>query len=124
MKYMLMMTGNAKAFAEMNSWSRADLEAMIGFMDQVGTDLAERGELVDGNGLAGPDQLKVVQGDLVTDGPFSEAKEVLAGYWVVDVPDEQRAIDIARHISGCPGPGGEPLRQPIGILPVLGAPEA
>jgi hypothetical protein len=129
MKYMVMMHGNAQAFAEMmTSWSPADMKAMIEFMGTLGEDLAAAGELVDGRGLGTPDQLKVVHAGpdgeaVVTDGPFPEAKEVLAGYWLVEVAGEARAIEIAARISACPGPGGQPLNQPVQLLPVLDAPE-
>jgi hypothetical protein len=128
MKYMVMMHGNAQAFAQMADWSPQDIKTMIDFMDTVGGDLAASGELVDARGLATPDQVKAVHAGpdgeaVVTDGPFPEAKEVLAGYWIVDVSDEARAIEIAARVSACPGPGGEPLNQPIQLLPVLDAPE-
>jgi hypothetical protein len=48
---------------------------------------------------------------------------VLAGYWVVDVPSEARAIEIAARASAAPGPGGIPLNQPIEVHPVAEAPE-
>jgi hypothetical protein len=123
-----MMHGNAQAFAEMTGWAPADIKAMIEFMGTVGEDLAAGGELVDARGLATPDQVKVVHAGpdgepVVTDGPFPEAKEVLAGYWIVDVADEARAAEIAARVSACPGPGGAPLNQPIQLLPVLDAPE-
>jgi hypothetical protein len=123
-----MMHGNAQAFAEMTGWAPADIKAMIEFMGTVGEDLAATGELVDARGLAGPEQVKVVQAGpdgepVVTDGPFPEAKEVLAGYWIVEVADEARAVQIATRISACPGAGGRPVNQPIQLLPVLDAPE-
>jgi hypothetical protein len=40
----------------------------------------------------------------VTDGPFAEAKEFLAGYWIVDVERPQRAYEIAARASAAPGP--------------------
>ena len=46
---------------------------------------------------------------VVTDGPFPEAKEFLAGYWIVDVESEERAIEIAAEASAAPGPGGKPI---------------
>jgi hypothetical protein len=128
MKYIVMMHGNAQAFAEMTAWSPADIKTMIEFMGTVGEDLAASGELVDARGLAPPEQLKVVHAGpdgeaVVTDGPFPESKEVLAGYWIVDVADEARAIQIATRISACPGAGGTPVNQPIQLLPGLDAPD-
>ncbi|WP_323808355.1 YciI family protein [Prauserella endophytica] len=54
----------------------------------------------------------------MTDGPFAESKEFLAGYWLVDVPSDERAIEIAAKASAAPGPGGRPIRTPIEVRPV------
>ena len=56
---------------------------------------------------------------MVTDGPYAEAKEVLAGYQLVDVESEARAIEIAARVSAAPGPGGVPLRQRIEVRQVM-----
>jgi len=66
---------------------------------------------VDANGLGGPAQATTVRArpdgePIVTDGVFPESKEVLAGYWVVDVPSLDRAVEIAARASAAPGPGG------------------
>ena len=58
----------------------------------------------------------------VTDGPFAEAKEFLAGYWIVDVESPQRAYEIAGRASAAPGPGGAPLNMPIEVREVMSAP--
>ena len=60
---------------------------------------------------------------MVTDGPFPEAKELLAGYRMIDVDSEARAIEIAAKASAAPGPGGVPIRQPIEVRQVMGAPD-
>jgi hypothetical protein len=58
---------------------------------------------------------------VLTDGPFAEYKEFLAGYQIVDVESEERAVEIAAQVSAAPGPGGKPLRQPIEVRPFMGA---
>ena len=58
----------------------------------------------------------------VTDGPFAEAKEFLAGYWIVDVESPQQAYAIAARASAAPGPGGVPLNIPIEVRQVMSAP--
>ena len=60
---------------------------------------------------------------VVTDGPFPEAKEFLAGYWLIDVESEERAIEIAARTSAAPGPGGEPTAREIQVRPVMGGPD-
>ena len=60
---------------------------------------------------------------VVTDGPFPESKELLAGYRMIDVETLDRAIEIAAQASAAPGPNGEPIRQAIEVREVMGAPD-
>jgi len=74
--------------------------------------------------LTGPDLAKVVTSDgvtapVVTDGPFQEFKEWIAGFQVFDVDSEERAIEIAARISAVPGPGGRPIEQPIQVRRIM-----
>lgn len=100
MKYMILTFGDEATMREQRSpeWIRE----MIGFMGKVIEDLTASGELVGAEGLTDASQAKTVRyqgGTAVpTDGPFAESKESLAGYWVVDVETEQRALDIAARI--------------------------
>ena len=55
----------------------------------------------------------------ITDGPFAESKEVLAGYWIIDVESANRAYELAARASAAPGPGGAPLFMPIEVRPVM-----
>ena len=112
----------------MTEWSPADIKAHIDFQIALNAELAQRGELVDAQGLAGPELAKFVVSDgigapVVTDGPFPEAKELLAGYRLVDVETTERAIEIAARASASPGPGGVAIRQPIEVRQVLSAPD-
>jgi hypothetical protein len=91
-------------------------------------ELAGLGELVDAQGLAGPDQAKFVVSDgvgapVITDGPYPESKELLAGYRLIDVETLERAIEIAAQASAAPGPKGIPIRQAIEVRQVLSAPD-
>lgn len=99
MKYMLMMFGDQSG---LESRSREWIAEMIEFMTRFDVDLRESGELVSEQGLADPSQAKSVglrDGvPVATDGPFAESKESLAGYWVVDVDSEARAIEIASRV--------------------------
>jgi len=61
---------------------------------------------------------------VVTDGPFPEAKELVAGYRMVDVESEGRAIEIAALASAAPGPGGVPIQQPIEVRQIMSAPRS
>ena len=114
--------------APMPEWSPNDIRAHIDFQHALNQELAQSGELVDAQGLAGPEQAKFVVSDgvsapVVTDGPFPESKELLAGYRLIDVETAARAIEIAAKASAAPGPQGVPIRQPIEVRQVLSAPD-
>jgi hypothetical protein len=128
MKYMLMMNAprGAGDYAVAN-WAPDDFKAHIAFMKQFAQDLSHAGELVGAEGLASPGQAKIVRASQsgapeVTDGPFPEAKEFLAGYWIVDVEKPQRAYEIAARASAAPGPGGKPMNMAIEVREVMSAP--
>jgi len=129
MKFMLMMNaprGKTGDWGVVN-WSPEDLKAHIGFMITFNKELSDAGELVGGEGLAAPGQARIVRAKKngepeVTDGPFAESKEFLAGYWIVDVESPKRAYEIAARASAAPGPGGAPLNMPIEVREVMSAP--
>jgi hypothetical protein len=58
----------------------------------------------------------------MTDGPFPESKEFLAGYWIVEVDTPERAYALAARASAAPGPGGVPLNMPIEVRQVMSGP--
>jgi len=126
MKFILMMNTPGKGPYQVMNWPRKDLEAHIGFMKDFGKKLQANGELVGAEGLAGPDQAKLVRagpdGEPITDGVFPETKEFLAGYWIVDVESPERAYRIAAEASMAPGPGGKPLHLNIEVRQVMSAP--
>ena len=126
MKYMLMMNAPVKGPYAIGTWPKTDIQAHINFMKQFGRKLAEAGELVAAEGLAGPEQAKLIRagagGAPITDGVFPEAKEFLAGYWIVDVDSEARAVQIAAEASAAPGPGGKPLNMAIELRQVMSGP--
>jgi hypothetical protein len=109
------------------AWPPEDAEAHIEFQRQMNKRLIESGELVGAQALTGPELAKVVIHDgsgapVVTDGPFPEGKELLAGYRIVEVESLERAIQIAAESSAAPGPGGKPIKTPIEVREVMGAP--
>jgi hypothetical protein len=128
MKYILMMNHPGRGPYQIASWPQQDIKAHIAFMKGFSKKLADSGELVSGEGLAGPDQAKRVRagkdGKPITDGVFPESKEFLAGYWIVDVESPERAYEIAAQASAAPGPGGAPLNMASEVRQVLsGAPK-
>ena len=101
MKYIVMMFGDQDSMLEMHSMEW--IQDMLRFMGQVKADLTASGELVTADGLADASQAKTVRIGAnglaaATDGPFAESKESLAGYWIVDVVDEARAIEFAASV--------------------------
>jgi hypothetical protein len=114
--------------APMTEWSPADISAHIAFQIALNAELAALGELVDAQGLAGPERARFVVSDgtgapVITDGPYPESKELLAGYRLIDVESAERAIEIAARASAAPGQNGVPIRQPIEVREVLSAPD-
>jgi hypothetical protein len=109
----------------MDEWSPDEVTAHIDFLQALNRALVENGELIEAQALAGLEHARIVRSDggapVLTDGPFAEYKEFLAGYQNIDVDSEERAIEIAAQVSAAPGPGGEPLRQPIEVRPFMGA---
>ena len=126
MKYMLMMNTPGQGPYQVAKWPPQDLKAHIAFMMEFAKKLRAAGELVSAEGLAGPDQAKRVRagadGKPITDGVFPEAKEFLAGYWIVDVDSSKRAYEIAAEASAAPGPGGVPLNLSIEVREVMSGP--
>jgi hypothetical protein len=130
MRFMLLQNYGevASGCAPMNEWTPGDIRAHIDFQHGLNAELLGSGELVDAQGLAGPDQARFVVSDgssapVITDGPFPESKELLAGYRLVDVDSLDRALEIAARTSAAPGPEGVPIQQPIEVREVLSAPD-
>jgi hypothetical protein len=108
----------------MYQWRPEDVQAHIAFQQALNTELLASGELVDAQGLS--DQAKTVtnsgKAPVITDGPFPESKELLAGYRLVDVDSLERALAIAAQASAAPGPNGAPIGDHIEVRQVMGAP--
>ena len=131
MKSLVMVQGSQADYDAMSgkpsshspAWSEKDLQAMFAFMQEINDDLAESGELVDGQGLAEPRRTRLVSlGEdgrpVITDGPDGETKELLAGYWVLDCASLDRVTEIAARVARCPQPEGAP-EYPVVIRPIM-----
>lgn len=130
MKYMLLMYGSQRDYDLMSgkatdgpALTPEDFAPMHAFMEAFHNDLAESGELVDANGLTAPVHARRVQlkegVPVVTDGPYPETEEVLAGYTIVDCESFDRATEIAARMAGCPSPGGIYANSVLDVRPVL-----
>ena len=129
MKYMLMMHAPRAGWqdAGIGTWPPADIKAHIQFMHDFNKQLKADGNFVDAQGLDLPSEARVVRARAdgsaaVTDGPFAEAKEFLAGFWIIDVESTEQAHAIAARISAAPGKGGAPMSIPIELRQVMSAP--
>lgn len=130
MKYILMMNfpNSAWKTSRIELWPEQDRQNHMAYLTRMNQDLLEAGERVDVQGLAGPETAVFVHAKhdgtpAVTDGPFAESKEFLAGWLIVDVDSPERAHEIAARWSAGPGPGGKPLNLPVEVRPLMhGAP--
>jgi hypothetical protein len=129
MKYMMMMHAPRAGWkdAGIGTWPPEDIKAHIGFMMQFNKELKDAGEFVDAQGLALPGQARIVRAARggapeVTDGPYPEAKEFLAGFWIIDCENAERAYALAARVSAAPGKGGVPMSIPIEVREVMSAP--
>jgi hypothetical protein len=115
MKYMILTYGSQQDYDAMSgkptdkpAWSPEDFAAMGAFMESFNKDLVESGELVETRGLTAPvhaRRLQLRKGvPAVTDGPYAETYEVLAGYWIVECESFDRATEVAARLTTCPGP--------------------
>lgn len=128
MKYMIMHYASQADFDAMSgkdnpsgtTWSPDEVRAMGEFMGKWTNELVESGEFVDAIGLAAPVHTRRVgPGDVVTDGPYAETAEVLAGITIVDVASFDRATEIAAKLADTPGPEAVRARAYADIRPVM-----
>lgn len=129
MKYMILTYASQQDYDAMTGkpggqavWSPQDFAAMGTFMEAFNKELAESGQLVETRGLTAPvhaRRLQVKGGvPVVTDGPYAETAEVLAGYWIVDCDSFDRATEIAARLSACPAPAEVAARAYADVRPI------
>ncbi|MBN1093251.1 hypothetical protein JKP75_12205 [Blastococcus sp. TML/M2B] len=115
----------APGFEPMDRWSPEEITAHIRYMDEFADRLRENGEFVGEQALA-PDGLWVrYDGEgrpPVTDGPFAETKDLIAGFMVIDVDGPERAIELAGELSAAPGKDGKPIHEWLEVRPLYGEP--
>ena len=127
MKFMVQMNVKRGPY-QMEGWAKEDVKRMVGFMDGLNRDLKSHGQWVVAEGLVSPDQARLVKANddgspVVTDGPFAESKEFIAGFWIINVKSADEAYKFAARVSSCPGPGGKPMNMPVEVRAVGEAPK-
>jgi hypothetical protein len=129
MKYMILTFGSQEQYQEMvgrpsaqPAWSQEDWAALAAFMQTFNQELLDAGELIETRGLSFPAHTRRVQlkdgVPVATDGPYAEAEEVLAGYWVVECESFDRATEIAARLTACPGPDHVRARAYADVRPI------
>ena len=108
-----------------DQWTPDEVDAHVGFMNDWAAGVERAGELVDVQALS-PDGVWVRHDGEgrppVTDGPFAETKDLIAGWYVIDVDSYERAIELAGDLSAAPGAGGEPIHEWLELRPFLSTP--
>ncbi len=131
MKYMILTYGSQQDYDGLAgrsapgapAWTSDEFAALGAFMQAFNAELAETGELVETRGLAAPVHSRRIQlkegVPVVTDGPYAETQEVLAGYWIVECDSFDRATEIAAKLSACPGPVQAAGRELVDVRPIM-----
>lgn len=129
MKYMIMTFASQQDYDGMAdrasaepAWSEQDYAALGGFMQAFNKELVDSGELVETRGLSAPVHARRTRlrggAPVMTDGPYAEAEEVLAGYWIVDCVSFDRATEIAARLAKCPAPEAVRARAYAEVRPI------
>jgi hypothetical protein len=128
-KYMILLYGSQQDYdvlvgkpTDKPAWSAEEIAAMHQFMGSLNKELADSGELVETRGLTAPAHARRVQLQngvpVVTDGPYPETQEVLAGYWIVECASCDRATEIATRLTTTPGPEWAQETAVVDIRPI------
>ena len=110
-------------YGSMDQWTPEEVDAHIQFMHDFAARLEETGEFVDAQALAPEGAFVRYDGEgrpPVTDGPFAETKDLIAGWYIIDVESWDRAVEVAADLSNAPGPGGVPIHEWLEVRPFYG----
>jgi hypothetical protein len=106
----------------MDQWTPEEVSAHLRYMDEFAARLEQTGEYVGSQALAPEGMFVRYDGagrPPVTDGPFAETKDLIAGWMVIDVDSYERAIELAGELSAAPGAGGRPIHEWLEVRPFL-----
>lgn len=109
----------------MDQWTPEEISDHIRFMHDFAAQLEKTGEFVDAQGLAPEGMWVRYDGEgrpAVTDGPFPETKDLIAGWMIIDVDSRERAVELAGELSAAPGAGGRPIHEWLEVREVMAAP--
>jgi hypothetical protein len=106
----------------MDQWTPEEVSAHVRYMDDFAARLEQSGEYVDGQALSDQGMWVRYDGEgrpPVTDGPFAETKDLIAGWMAIDVDSHERAVELAGELSAAPGAGGQPIHEWLEVRPFL-----
>ncbi|BCL33014.1 YciI family protein [Streptomyces aurantiacus] len=106
----------------MAQWTPEEISAHVQYMQDFADRLEGTGEFVESQALAPEGTWVRYDGEghpPVTDGPFAETKDVIAGWMVIDVDTHERAVELAGELSAAPGAGGKPIHEWLELRPFL-----
>ncbi|WP_189149364.1 YciI family protein [Streptomyces lacrimifluminis] len=112
-------------FVPMGQWTPQEISDHVQYMNDFAARLEQTGEFVDAQALAPEGTFVQYAGEgrpPVTDGPFAETKDLIAGWMVIDVDSYERAVELAGELSAAPGAGGKPIHEWLELRPFLAAP--
>ena len=109
----------------MSEWTPEEVDAHVQYMNDFAKRLEGTGEYVDSQALSSEGTFVRSDGEgrpPVTDGPFAETKDLIAGWMIIDVDGYERAVTLAGELSAAPGAGGRPIHEWLELRPFLGVP--
>jgi len=109
----------------MDQWTPDEVSAHMQFMQDFADRLQTTGEYVDSQALSPEGTFVRYDGEgrpPVTDGPFAETKDLIAGWMVIDVESYERALELASELSAAPAAGGKPLGEWLELRPFMSQP--
>lgn len=109
----------------MEQWTPEEFDAHVQYMRDFAARLEETGEYIGGEALAPQGAWVRYDGEgrpPITDGPFAETKDLIAGWMIIDVDSWERAVELAGELSAAPGAGGQPIHEWLEVRPFLTAP--
>ncbi|MVU80575.1 hypothetical protein GPX89_25410 [Nocardia sp. ET3-3] len=106
----------------MDQWTPQELIDHVQYMEDFAERLRGTGEFVDHRALSPQGTFVRSDGEgrpPVTDGPFPETKDLIAGWTIIDVESYERALELAAELSAAPGAGGKPIHEWLELRPFL-----
>ena len=109
----------------MDTWSPEEFSAHVQYMNDFAARLEQSGEFVESHALSESGTWVRYDGEgnpPLTDGPFPETKDLIAGWMIIETATYERALELAAELSAAPGAGGKPIREWLEMRPLMEGP--